>query len=81
MYIKEHAEKFKLQNIEARGKLDRPDIRIALDTKEDFELIEKIISHFDDIEFTAEDIVDFLNRNPKLLKINKNIKQKEVKMN
>jgi spore coat polysaccharide biosynthesis protein SpsF len=81
LYIKEHAEKFKLQNIEAKGKLDRPDIRITVDTKEDFELIKKIILHFDDIEFTAEDIIDFLNKNPKLLEINKNIKQKEVKMN
>lgn len=81
LYIKEHAEKFKLQNIEVKGKLDRPDIRITVDTKEDFELIKKIILHFDDIEFTAEDVIDFLNKNPKLLEINKNIKQKEVKMN
>lgn len=81
LYIKEHIEKFKLQNIEAKGKLDRPDIRITLDTEKDFELIKKIILHFDGVEFTAEDIVDFLNRNPKLLEMNRNIKQKEVKMN
>ncbi|MCK5031223.1 MAG: hypothetical protein KAR64_07130, partial [Thermoplasmatales archaeon] len=81
LYVKGHAEKFKLQNIEAKGKLDRPDIRITLDTEKDFDLIKKIILHFDDIEFTAEDIIDFLNKNPKLLEINKNIKQKEVKMN
>jgi len=80
-YIREHPEKFKLQNIEAPDKIKRPDIRITVDTEKDFELIKKIISHFDNIEFTAEDIVDFLNINPKLLEINKNIKQKEVKMN
>ena len=66
LYIMEHAEKYKLQNIRARGKLHRPDIRITLDTKEDFELIKKIILYFDDIEFTGEDIIDFLDKNKKL---------------
>jgi len=78
-YIKEHSEKFKLQNIEAEGKIKRPDIRITVDTQEDLELITKIISHFDDLDFTTEDVIDFLDRNPELLKINENIKQKEVK--
>ena len=78
-YIKEHPEKFKLQNIEAKGKLKRPDIRITLDTKEDFELIEKILLNFDTLNFTSEEIIDFLDKHPKLLEINKTIKQKELK--
>jgi spore coat polysaccharide biosynthesis protein SpsF len=77
-YITEHPEKFKLQNVEAIGKLKRPDIRITLDTKEDFELIEKIILNFNNINFNSEDVIDFLNENPKLLEINKDVKQKEV---
>ena len=64
-YIIEHPEKFKLQNVEAKGKIIRPDIRITLDTKEDFELIKNIILHF-------------LNEKPELLEINKHVKQKEV---
>ena len=75
-YMIEHPEKFKLQNIEAKGKLKRPDIRITVDTEEDFELIERIISHFNNLNFKTEDIIDFLDRNPELLEINKNIKQK-----
>lgn len=78
-YIREHPEKFKLQNLEAKGKLLRPDIRITLDTQEDFELIKQIVSHFDDITFNAEDIIDFLDANPELLEINKNIEQKELR--
>lgn len=79
LYIKEHAEKFKLQNIKAEGKIKRPDIRITVDTKEDLDLITKIISHFDNLDFYTEDIIDFLDGNPELMKINENVKQKEVK--
>jgi len=78
-YIMEHPEKFKLQNIEAPVKLKRPDIRITVDTKEDFELISKIINHFDNLDFKTEDIVNFLETNPDLMKINKHVKQKEFK--
>ena len=78
-YIKEHPDKFKLQNIAAHKKIKRPDIRITVDTKEDFELIEKIILHFNNLDFKAEDIINFLDKNPELLEINKNIKQKKLK--
>jgi spore coat polysaccharide biosynthesis protein SpsF len=78
-YILEHPEKFTLQNVEARGKLRRPEIRITLDTKEDFELIKSILLNFDNLNFTSEEIIDFLDKNPKLLEINRTIKQKEIK--
>ena len=71
--------KFKLKNIEAKGKLKRPDIRITIDTIEDFELIEKIIQNFNNQNFKAAEIIDFLDRNPDILEINKNIKQKSVR--
>lgn len=76
-YMIEHPEKFKLQNIEAKGKLKRPDIRITVDTEEDFELIKKIILHFNNLNFKTEDIIGFLDRNPELIEINKNIIQKD----
>lgn len=80
-YIREHPERFKLQNIEAHGKIKRPDIRITVDTKEDFELMKKIILHFDDLSFKTESVIDFLDRDPELMEINKNVKQKRVKSN
>jgi len=78
-YIREKSDKFKLQNIEAKGKLRRPDIRITLDTEEDLKLISKIINLFNTINFKTKDIIDFLDKNPDLLKINENIKQKNIK--
>ena len=78
-YIREHPEKFELQNIEAKEKINRPDIRITVDTKEDFELIKKILLHFEDVNFKVDDIIDFLDKNPELYEINKNVIQKGVK--
>lgn len=80
-FIRENPDRFKLQNIKAFDKINRPDIRITIDTKEDFKLISKIIKNFKDIEFKIEDVIDFLNENPQLLDINKNIIQKDVKNN
>lgn len=79
VYIRDHPEKFKIQNIEADGKIKRPDIRITVDTKEDLELITKILNHFNNIDFKTKDVIDYLDENPDLLKINEKIMQKEVK--
>lgn len=77
-FIYENPEKFKVFFIKAEGKLKRPDIRITLDTKQDFELISKIINHFDTIDFNTEDVINFLENKPKLLEINKDVKQKSL---
>lgn len=76
LYIREHPEKFKLINVEAKGKLRRPDIRITLDTPEDFQLIAAILTHFRSNVISAEEIIDFLNDHPQLLEINKEVQQK-----
>ena len=78
-YIIENTKNFKINYIEAQGKLRRPDIRITLDTPEDFKLISKIINHFDNFNFKSEEVIDFLEKNPGLLEINRNIKQKKIK--
>ena len=61
-YIIENPERFRLKNVEAKGNLYRPDIRITIDTIEDFQLIKKIIQNFHDIRFKSEEIIDFLPR-------------------
>jgi len=54
-------------------KLQRPEIRLTLDYKEDFDLIEKIFNELyqENEIITLDAIVDFLTDNPKLLEINK----------
>ncbi len=86
-YQREHVtpfiyEKNNLSNIyfiEAHGKLRRPDIRITVDTEKDFELISKIIRHFEKIHFNAKDIINLLDNHPELFNINKDVKQKSLK--
>ena len=78
-YVRANPDKFNIENLEANFYLKRPDIRITLDTKEDLKLISKIINFFNDINFKTNDVIDFLDQNPELLKINKNIKQKDIR--
>lgn len=74
-------EKFKIQSVEARGKLRRPDLRLTLDTSEDLVLIKKV---FEELYrpgqmFYTEDIIDLFGRKPQLAKINAKVRQKELK--
>ena len=77
-YIYENSEHFKVHYVEAERKLKRPDIRITLDTEQDFELISEIMKHFETNYFNSEELIDFLQKHPELLKINKNVKQKSL---
>ena len=61
------------------GLLNRPDLRLTLDYKEDYQLINKI---YCDIPFEKilklHDVVNYLNNNPDLLALNKNCVQKKL---
>jgi len=52
-------------------------LRLTVDTKKDLELVEKIYENFGENDFSTEDILNFLSKNPDLVKINSDIKQKE----
>lgn len=80
-YIYLHPEFFKLQNIQAEGTLQRPEIRLTVDTKEDFELVSQIYKHLYKPQsvFNTKEIIDLLDKYPELKKINRNIKQKPLK--
>ncbi len=60
-----------------KKKLQRPEIRLTLDYKEDFLLIEKIFDKLyqEGQVIRLEMIVDFLTENPKLLEINKDVQK------
>ncbi len=71
-YIRKHPERYKLQNLEC----PIPGIgykRWTLDEERDFQLISRIYEHFvsrGKEDFVTEDILNFLNENPDLEKIN-----------
>lgn len=76
-YIYLHPEQFKIGNIECKKDLSTH--RWTVDTQEDFNLVEKIITDLypRNPNFHMNDILELLNQHPDWLKINAHIKQKE----
>lgn len=74
-YIYEHSNEFNIFNFENPKNLSN--IRLTLDTEEDFELIKSIYDALFPSKpiFSWNDVVSFLQSNPHLLEINKDIKK------
>ncbi len=78
-YIWEHPEKFRLVNRRAPGELNRPELRLTVDYKEDVDLTRKIYEGLSDKgNFTTMDVIHFLDRHPELKAINKGLMQKSA---
>jgi spore coat polysaccharide biosynthesis protein SpsF len=75
LYIYEHPEKYKLMNIEAKGRQRRPDLRLVVDHKEDLDLIQIIYKELYDkkLYFNYDDMLDLFERRPDLAELNKNV--------
>ena len=68
-------DNFSIYSLKARGHYHFPEIYLEVDTKKDFDFIEKIITHFHNRNkdyFSLSEIIDFLSQKPELSKINKN---------
>jgi|SRR3989338_2880245 len=80
-YIYEHPDMFILKNIEAKGKMRRPELRFTVDTAEDLAFTRAVYGelYHKNNAFTAEDVVDLLNRRPDLVEINSKIRQKKLR--
>jgi len=72
-YIYDHNELFSLGSYQTKENLSH--LRWTVDEPEDFELICEIYDNLYPInpDFTTDDILNFLDQNPQLIKINKNI--------
>lgn len=70
-FFYEHPEIFKLESVVAQGDLARPDIRICLDTQEDYELLKLIFQSLQDpLTATARDIVGLFQTHPDWVTMN-----------
>ena len=74
-FIFDNKEDFKIYNFENPQNLSQ--IRLTLDTKEDLELIKEIYDslYISNNIFSWNEVVSYLQSNPKLLEINKDIKK------
>lgn len=83
-YYRENPEKFRIYNIESDDvfsdpkMIDRTDLRLTLDTAEDYKLIKRI---YEEIEFEdileLNEVIEYIDKN-ELSEINRDIEQKEV---
>lgn len=79
MYRGEGKKFFKSKNISAPKKLNLPNWRWTLDTKEDLKFFRTLAKHFDgDLsDLNSIDIVALLEQNPEIAKINQHVRQKD----
>ena len=79
-YIIHNLRLFKVMSINCTLKKKHPEYRLTVDTKADFELISKIYKELYEEEkiIPLNDVLDFMEKNPSLEKINYSEKQKKV---
>ena len=81
LYIYNHPEKYRLQNVMAPPEHTRPDLRLTIDTQEDYRVIRAI---FDALyqhkkDFGLSDILTYLDEHPDIAAINAKVKQKPAR--
>lgn len=81
LYIYEHPDMFQLLNVESKLPGGSGDIRLTVDTEEDFELVRHIFEELYSVKpaFGLQDILDLLSRRPDLRAINRHVRQKAVR--
>lgn len=79
LYIREHPEKFKRVSVE--NKKDFSHFRWTVDEKEDLEFVREIYKRLHKREkiFLMAEIIKVLEKEPKLLEINENIRRKKIR--
>ena len=78
-YILQNSNTYKIHNYEVEKIYQRPDLRFTLDYQEDFELIKNVYENLyhKKNDFNAKDIINFLDLNPKIKKLNSNCIQNQ----
>ncbi|GLC87800.1 glycosyltransferase family protein [Lysinibacillus piscis] len=77
-YAYEFKEQFEAVTYKVPVNRQAPELRITLDTEEDYELIKAIAEHFQNPLVSSEEVIRFLKANPEIAQINAHIEQKPV---
>jgi len=80
-YIYQNPDRYKTGHLPCPPEIKRPELRLVVDELPDFELMEKIFKHFylTKPDFNTKDIIDYLDNNPEMAKMNKDVKQRVPK--
>lgn len=78
-YAYEYLDQFKATTLDVPEGLQHSELRITLDTEEDYQLCKAIAEHFHgDKLISSQEVVDFLLEHPEISKLNAHIEQKPV---
>ena len=77
---KSNPQTFQISSVEAPARLHAPDIRITLDTEQDYALLCAVFDYLysENEFFVAEDVIKLFSDKPWLKVINKNVTQKKI---
>lgn len=75
LYMYRNKGKFKVGHVKGDELYNRG-YRLCVDTVEDFEVVSKVYEHFKDEYVVARDVVEFLNENKDLIRINMDVEQR-----
>lgn len=80
-YIYEHPEKYKIGQVPCPTELNFPELRLTVDEQRDFDLVSMVFENLYPLNpsFSAADVIKFLNSNPKIRDLNRDIKQRSLK--
>ncbi len=78
VHIKTDPSRYKVYVCKAEGVMDAPDLRLTLDTKEDYEVISNVFEALypKNSDFTALDVIQYLREHPEVAQINSTVVQK-----
>ncbi|OEH87029.1 acylneuraminate cytidylyltransferase [Desulfuribacillus stibiiarsenatis] len=80
-YAYENPSTFHMHGINVDTHKNHPELRITLDTPEDYLLCQEIVKEFpDDILVPADKVIEFLLMHPEIVALNAHIEQKVVKL-
>lgn len=79
LYIYEHPEKYRLLNVDAPAEHTWPELRLSIDTPEDYALVRVIYDtlYGRNPAFGLDDILTFLRRRPDLVAMNAQVQQRQ----
>lgn len=76
-FILKNPNLFKIKIEKAPREFFRQDLRVCVDEVFDLALVKKIFNHFKPrIDMSVQEIIEYLDKSPKLISINKNVKQR-----
>lgn len=79
-YLYKHPELFSIEQVRAEPSRTLPELRVCVDTIDDFELIRQVFENLYDQNpfFSGKDIVALVRSHPELMQINAHVLQKQV---